>query len=75
MGRIIIVLVLLGLILAGAGLGLWFGKWMWFLTSNHSSAMKIGCFVVAPIVGAATAVQVLVVPLVGFFSGIIRRGK
>lgn len=75
MGRIIIILILLGIIAAAACIGLWFGSWMFKLSAMKTAPYILGCFVGAPLVAVAIVVTMIVMPLAGFLGGIIGRGK
>jgi hypothetical protein len=75
MGRIIIILLLLGIIVVAGCVGLWFGSWMFKLSSVKTAPYILGCFVGAPLVAVAIVLSMIVTPLGGLLGGIIGRGK
>jgi hypothetical protein len=75
MGRILIISFFLAIVVGAACIGLWFGSWMFKLSAMKTAPYILGCFVGAPLVAIAIAVSIVIVPLAGFLSGIIGRGK
>ena len=75
MGRIIILLFLLGIILVAGCIGLWFGSWMFKLSAMKTAPYILGCFIGVPLIAVAIVVTMIVTPLAGLLGGIIGRKK
>ncbi len=75
MGKMIAVILLLGIIVAAASVGLYFGSWIFKLSSIKTMPYVLGCFIGVPLVAAAVAIALIVMPVVGVLSSIFGRGK